>query len=159
MPVEIEFQFQLLMIFRHRFFRAVRKLHIVIGLVSALYFMLIAATGVAINHRSGWRLDERYVSRTWLPGNYRADESEVRMDIAVGDLHSGLIFGKYGAPTMDFVAAVWFISILSGLTMLALRRSIHSGARRARKRYVSAPPVKPVSSAKQDEPERVATLR
>lgn len=121
------------MIFRHRFFRAIRKLHIVIGLVSALYFMLIAATGVAINHRSGWHLDEKYVSRTWLPKTYRTDDgAEVRMDIAVADLHSGLIFGKYGAPFMDVIAIVWFTSILSGLTMLALRRSIHSGARRAR---------------------------
>jgi hypothetical protein len=147
------------MIFRHRFFRAVRKLHIIIGLVSALYFMLIAATGVAINHRSGWHLDEKYVSRTWLPHTYRPEESEVRMDIAVGDLHSGLIFGKYGAPTMDFVAAVWFISILSGLTMLALRRSIHSGAKRAQKQYLAAPPAKSVRSAKRDESARVAPLR
>jgi uncharacterized iron-regulated membrane protein len=147
------------MIFRHRFFRAVRKLHIVIGLVSALYFMLIAATGVAINHRSGWHLDEKYVSRTWLPSSYRFDESEVRMDIAVGDLHSGLIFGKYGAPAMDFVAAVWFISILSGLTMLALRRSIHSGAKRAQKQYIAAPPAKDVRSSEQDETARVGVRR
>lgn len=147
------------MIFRHRFFRTVRKLHIIIGLVSALYFMLIAATGVAINHRTGWHLDEKYVSRTWLPHSYRADEPEVRMDIAVGDLHSGLIFGKYGAPTMDFVAAVWFISILSGLTMLALRRSIHSGAKRARKQYIATPPAKSVRPAKETETARVGALR
>jgi hypothetical protein len=117
------------MIFRHRFFRAVRKLHIIIGLVSALYFML--------------------------------KETDVRMDIAVGDLHSGLIFGKYGAPAMDFVAAVWFVSILSGLTMLALRRSIHSGAKRARKQYIAspAPSAERAVSARAEDADRVTALR
>ena len=123
---------------RHRFFRFVRKLHLWVGLGSALYFMLIASTGVAINHREGWGLDERYISRTWLPSSYRpADGKEVRADVAVADLHSGLIFGKIGAPIMDVVALVWFLSIFSGITMLALRRSIHNSTKKSHTRYLA----------------------
>ena len=123
---------------RRRLLRFVRKLHIWVGLSAALYFMLIAATGVMINHREGLRLEERIVSRRWLPSSYRPEDGKegVRADIAVGDLHSGLIFGKVGKPVMDFVAAVWFISIVSGISMLVLRRSMHYSA--SKKTYVAA---------------------
>jgi hypothetical protein len=93
--------------------------------------MLIAATGVALNHRQLFRLEDRYVSRTWLPASYRPqDGAEVRADILVGDLHSGLIFGRLGSPIMDVVATVWFLSLLSGLSLAALGRSLHNGSRR-----------------------------
>ena len=72
------------MTIRRRLLRFMRKLHIWVGLSAALYFMLIAATGVMINHREGLRLDERNVSRTWLPNGYRTqDGSAVRADIVV----------------------------------------------------------------------------
>jgi hypothetical protein len=124
------------MTIRRRLLRVVRKLHIWVGLSAALYFMLIAATGVMINHREGLRLEDRTISRRWLPANYRPDDGKegVRADIAVGDLHSGLIFGKVGKPVMDFVAAVWFISIVSGISMLILRRSMHYSA--SKKKYL-----------------------
>jgi hypothetical protein len=124
------------MTIRRRLLRFVRKLHIWVGLSAALYFMLIAATGVMINHREGLRLEDRTIARRWLPSNYRPDDGKagVRADIAVEDLHSGLIFGKVGKPVMDFVAAVWFISIVSGVSMLVLRRSMHYSA--SKKTYI-----------------------
>ena len=126
------------MTIRRRLLRFVRKLHIWVGLSAALYFMLIAATGVMINHREGLRLEDRTISRRWLPSNYRPDDgiAGVRADIAVADLHSGLIFGKVGKPVMDFVAAVWFISIVSGISMLVLRRSMHYSA--SKKKYLAS---------------------
>jgi hypothetical protein len=114
------------MSFRRRAHRLTRRLHLYLGLGAALYFMLIAATGVALNHRDGLRLQDRYISRSWLFSSYRPqDGSEVRADIVVGDLHSGLIFGRVGAPIMDVVATVWFLSLLSGLSLAALGRSLH----------------------------------
>ena len=125
------------MTIRRRLLRFVRKLHIWVGLSAALYFMLIATTGVMINHREGLRLEERTISRRWLPSNYRPEDGKdgVRADIAVSDLHSGLIFGKVGKPVMDFVATVWFISIVSGISMLVLRRSMHYSA--SKKKYIA----------------------
>lgn len=80
--------------------------------------MLIAITGVALNHREGLRLEARYVSRHYLPSTYRAnDGAEVRADIVAGDLHSGLIFGPVGARMLDVVSLFWFASLLSGLTI------------------------------------------
>jgi hypothetical protein len=125
------------MTIRRRLLRFVRKLHIWVGLSAALYFMLIATTGVMINHREGLRLEDRIISRKWLPSSYRPDDGKegVRADIAVADLHSGLIFGKVGKPVMDFVAAVWLISIISGISMLMLRRSMHYSA--SKKKYLA----------------------
>jgi uncharacterized iron-regulated membrane protein len=114
--------------FRRSSFRFVRRVHLYLGLGAALYFMLIAATGVALNHRQGFHLEDRYLSRQWLPSSYRPqDGEEVRSDIVIGDLHSGLIFGRVGAPVMDVVAVVWVLSLLSGLSLAVLGRSLHNG--------------------------------
>src|SRR5436309_11952833 len=143
---------------RRRLLRFVRKLHVGVGLSAALYFMLIAATGVMINHREGLLLEDRTISRRWLPSSYRPDDGKegVRADIAVADLHSGLIFGKVGKPVMDFVAAVWFISIVSGISMLLLRRSMHYSA--SKKKYFAtadaAEPKMPSKSSKAANPKK-----
>ena len=143
------------MTLRRRLLRFARKLHIWVGLTAALYFMLIAATGVAINHRDRLRLEERAVSRTWLPASYRPDDGpEVRADIVVTDLHSGLIFGRVGAPILDIVALVWFISIVTGLTMLIVRRSLHYS--QSKRVYKDAPASSAPPPPPKKEPETVA---
>ena len=111
---------------RRQLLRLIRRIHLYLGLGAALYFMLIAATGVALNHRDGLHLEEHYLARHWLPASYRPqDGEEVRSDIVIGDLHSGLIFGRVGAPVMDVVAAVWFLSLFTGLSLAVLGRSLH----------------------------------
>ena len=127
------------MTLRRRMLRWVRRFHLYLGLGAALYFMLMAATGVALNHRDWFKLEEHFVSRHWLPASYRPqDEAEVRADIVIGDLHSGLIFGRLGTPITDVVAAVWFLSLLSGLSLAGLGRS-ERGAMRGRPETARAP--------------------
>jgi hypothetical protein len=109
---------------RCRIIRALRRTHLAFGLIGVLYFTLLGLTGVALNHREGLRLESHSVSRSWLPRAYRPDDgAEVRADIVVGDLHSGLIFGRAGSPILDVVAALWFLSLLSGLSLAFLTRS------------------------------------
>lgn len=118
------------MSFRRRLLRVVRRLHLYLGLSAALYFMLIAATGVALNHRQGFGLEDRYISRNWLPASYRLQDGDaVRADIVIGDLHSGLIFGRVGGPIMDVVATVWFLSLVSGISLAILSRTGRNGGR------------------------------
>jgi uncharacterized iron-regulated membrane protein len=117
---------------RRQLLRLIRRLHLYLGLGAALYFMLIAATGVALNHRQGFHLEDHYLPRTSLPSSYRPqDGAEIRSDIVIGDLHSGLIFGRVGAPVMDVVAAVWFLSLLTGISLAFLGRSLHGEKRTA----------------------------
>ncbi len=106
-----------------RILQFIRGIHVWLGLVVALYLALIAVSGVALNHRHALRLDDRYVSRTWVPPTYRPEEARVRADVALNDLRSGLLFGRTGTPTVD-IAAVFCLALLaSGFTILALGRS------------------------------------
>ena len=51
-------------------------MHISIGVIFALYFLLMAFTGVVMNHTQDWGFTERYVSRSYLPLNYRPQDGD-----------------------------------------------------------------------------------
>jgi hypothetical protein len=106
-----------------RLLQSVRKLHIWLGIVAAVYLGLIVITGVALNHRQALRLDNRYVSRNWLPSRDHSRESRVRADIAVNSLHSALLLGRPGTPLPDAIAGCCLALIASGFAILAFRRS------------------------------------
>ena len=100
------------------------RIHIVIGLVFALYFLMLAVTGVMIHHSAAWGLTERYVSRRYLPSSYRPlDGDETRLDIVITDLHSGRIFGATGRWLPDLIAGLWTVSILTGIGMVLWKKS------------------------------------
>lgn len=108
---------------RRLILRGKRRLHITIGLIFGLYFLLLGVTGVMINHADDWGLTNRYVSHRYLPGSYRPQDGDAtRLDIAVTDLHAGRLFGRYGHWLPDLVTAFWVISILTGVGMLFFRR-------------------------------------
>ena len=108
---------------RRLIFRGKRRLHITIGSIFGLYFLLLGATGVMINHADDWGLANRYVSHRYFPGSYRPQDGDAtRMDIVITDLHSGRLFGRYGHWLPDLVTAFWVISILTGVGMLFFRR-------------------------------------
>ncbi len=142
---------------RRKFFRWKRRLHISIGLFFALYFLLLAVTGVLINHAGNWRFDERYVSRSYLPSSYRPQDGEAtRLDIFITDLHSGRLFGPRGHWIPDLVTGFWVISIFTGVGMLVFRRLWFAPAKPGK----SAPPPSgqnPKPEGKEETSEAVAT--
>jgi uncharacterized iron-regulated membrane protein len=96
-----------------------RRLHAILGLISAFNLVLLISTGFLLQHRDLLRLDERTVSRRILPSFYRPEDPGrgVRADIVVTDLHSGRLFGTAGTLLLDAVTLLWMIMLATGLTM------------------------------------------
>lgn len=110
----------------------IRKVHRMLGVISALNLLLLIATGLLLQHMNGLRLDEHMVSRRFLPANYRPqDGSEgVRADIVITDLHSGRIVGRAGTAILDVITLGWLVLLLTGLVMYTARAN---GVRNGRK--------------------------
>jgi hypothetical protein len=70
------------------------------------------------------RLEERFISRRFLPSSYRAnDGNEVRSDIVVTDIHSGRILGQSGLLIVDALTIAWFLLLGTGLIIFVKRYS------------------------------------
>jgi hypothetical protein len=96
-----------------------RRLHAILGLISAFNLALLISSGFLLQHRELLRLDERNVSRRILPSSYRPEDPglRVRADIVVTDLHSGRLFGTAGTMLLDAVTLVWLVMLATGLAM------------------------------------------
>jgi hypothetical protein len=91
--------------------------------------LLIVTTGLLIQHRDFFKLENRYVSRRFLPSGYRAEDGpEVRSDIVVTDLHSCRILGTTGAVILDVVAVGWLVLLITGGLMYVQRAKGMRGA-------------------------------
>ena len=92
------------------------KIHMATGLIAALWVLLLAVTGVMINHQESLGLLDAEISDNYLPDSYRADvrTGTTRLNIIVTDLHSGRIFGAHGTWVSDLIALFLFMSITSG---------------------------------------------
>ena len=49
------------------------RIHVVTGLAAAVWFLLMALTGILINHQESLGLLDAEVSDRYLPGYYRSD--------------------------------------------------------------------------------------
>lgn len=92
------------------------RVHVVTGLVAAVWFLLMALTGILINHQEPLGLLDAEISDRYLPGYYRSDArtGTTRLNIIITDLHSGRILGSQGAWMSDLVAVLLIVSLLSG---------------------------------------------
>jgi hypothetical protein len=98
-----------------------RRAHSIMGLILCCNLLLIVLTGLMVQHRDLLGLEDHYVSRRLLPSEYRStDGSEVRMDIVVTDLHSGRMFGPWGAVAVDVIAVAALLLALSGVVTYAI---------------------------------------
>ena len=97
----------------------VRRVHAVLGIISALNLFVLITTGFLLQHSTLLKLDERSLTRKILPSGYRPQDigSGVRVDIVVADLHSGRMFGVAGALFLDVVTLVWLVMLVTGVVM------------------------------------------
>lgn len=77
-----------------------------------------------LQHASLLRLDEKTVSRAFLPKSYRPQDGDagVRADIFVTDLHSGRLLGTAGTVVLDVVTVGWLALLLTGVVMYVGRQ-------------------------------------
>jgi hypothetical protein len=70
-----------------------RRVHRWFGLVALLFVLLLSVTGIALNHTSGWKLNERHVRWSWLLDAYGIEAPAPSASFAAGD-HRATLLGK-----------------------------------------------------------------
>src|SRR6266481_7617692 len=108
-----------------------RRVHAVLGIISALNLFVLITTGFLLQHSTLLRLDERMLTRKMLPAGYRPQDggSGVRADIVVADLHSGRLFGVAGALALDIITLAWLVMLATGLVMYLSNQRTNGRAR------------------------------
>src|SRR6266850_2283941 len=109
----------------------VRRLHAILGLLSAFNLLVLISTGFLLQHSTLLRLDERMLTRKMLPNGYRPQDGGrgVRADIVVADLHSGRLFGVAGALALDIITLAWLVLLATGLVMYLSNQRTNGRAR------------------------------
>jgi hypothetical protein len=101
----------------------VRRLHALLGVVSACNLLLLICTGLLLQHAALLHLDDHAITRRLLPSAYRPQDGDVgvRADIVVTDLHSGRMFGTVGTVVLDVVTVAWLLMLATGLVMYSMK--------------------------------------
>jgi len=109
----------------------VRRVHAIVGLISAFNLFVLISTGFLLQHSALLRLDEKMLIRKILPAGYRAQDggNGVRADIVVADLHSGRLFGVAGALALDIITLAWLVMLATGLVMYLSNQRTNGRAR------------------------------
>ena len=109
-------------------FRRWRGVHLITGFVVALWLVLMAITGVLINHQEDFGLIDLEVSNAYLPAHYNNEyhPDSNGLHVVIGDLHSGAFFGPIGRYIGDLIALLILISVGSGLYSYWLKRRLGS---------------------------------
>ena len=117
------------------------RIHVVTGLAAAVWFLLMAVSGVLINHQESLGLLDAEVSDRYLPDDYRADArtGTTRLNILITDLHSGRIFGSWGTWMSDIVALLLVVSLLTGFVSHRLKKRLQATNHRDTARVLTPP--------------------
>ena len=121
------------------------RIHVATGLAAAVWFLLMAVTGVLVNHQESLGLLDAEVSDRYLPDSYRADArtGTTRLNIVITDLHSGRIFGSWGTWMSDIVALFLVVSLLTGFVSHRLKKRLQTTNHRAGARVLTPSPNEP----------------
>jgi uncharacterized iron-regulated membrane protein len=68
-----------------------RRFHRWLGVVLALFILLLSLTGIALNHSDGWDLDSNYISSNWLLDAYGVRAPAVSASFTHGDRRATLL--------------------------------------------------------------------
>lgn len=71
-----------------------RRVHRWSGLAALLFVLLLSASGIALNHTSAWRLNERYVAWPWLLDAYGIEAPPPAASFAEGKHRATLLGGR-----------------------------------------------------------------
>lgn len=78
-----------------------------IGIISAVFFLILAITGLILNHNVGLNLNKTYLSSEWLHNWYGLPVPEeggfegLTADRVLLDIHTGRFFGAIGTLIVD----------------------------------------------------------
>jgi hypothetical protein len=72
----------------------VRRLHRWLGITALAFVLLLATTGIALNHGDAWRLDERYLDWGWVLAAYGMNAPAPDASFADGGHRATLLGGR-----------------------------------------------------------------
>ena len=103
------------------------QVHVLTGLIAALWLLLVAVTGVLINHQEALGLLDIQMSDRFLPDYYRPDyrTGTTPLHIIITDFHSGRIFGAYGHWVGDGIALLLTVSLFTGAFSYWMKKRLH----------------------------------
>ena len=85
--------------------RGLRKLHRWTGLAAAVFLLLLAATGIALNHAESLGLDRRYLAAPWLLDRYNIDAAAIDVSFAAGGRRITQAAGRLFLDELEIDAA------------------------------------------------------
>ena len=102
-----------------------RRIHEWTGLIAAVWLVLTALSGIALNHAEAWGLLDTPVANGWLPPHY-TDEfhpETTMLNVVAADIHTGRFFGEYGTWLADIAGGALLVSVFSGCCAYMLLRT------------------------------------
>lgn len=103
--------------------RWIRRCHRWIGVGVSLFLLLLATTGIALNHVDDWRLDQRYIDWPWLLDAYGVHAPEPAASFADLEHRVTLIAGRLyfdGRPVADETSALTGLVVAGAMAVAGL---------------------------------------
>lgn len=101
----------------------IRRAHRWIGAVAAIFLILLAVTGIALNHSEGWKLDRHYVSWTWLLDAYGIHAPAPSASFADKGYRATLVSATLyfqGRPVAENAAALTGLAVVEPIAVAGL---------------------------------------
>lgn len=97
--------------------------HRQVGLATSFLMIILAVTGIILNHNADWGTTQAAVNSKWLLAWYDVDPTQIEQgyapplswDRVLLDLHTGRFFGDWGVYLMDAAAIVLLLLTFTGI--------------------------------------------